>query len=51
MSKNTRNVNIKDRLKYNIRVPNITREALLLNKKNHNRKGADAIAKEMTALD
>jgi hypothetical protein len=51
MSKNSQNAKIKDRTKYDIRVPNNTREALLLDKTNKKTYWADAIAKEMTALD
>jgi hypothetical protein len=50
-SKNARNAKIQDRVKYDIRVPRNTREALLLDKQNKNTKWADAIAKEMTALN
>jgi hypothetical protein len=51
MSKISRNAKIKDRMKYNIQVPKNTRETLLLDNKINNTKWADAIAKEMSALD
>jgi hypothetical protein len=51
MSMKSRNARVKDRMKYNIQVPNNTREALLLDKKNNNTKWVDSNAKEMSALD
>ena len=51
MSKNARNQTIHHREKSGIRIPNSTRDALLLDKINDNTKWADAITKEMNALD
>jgi ribosomal protein L37E len=50
-TRQARNAKIQDRVKYDIRVLRNTREALLLDKQNKNTKWADAIAKEMTALN
>ena len=51
MSKNARNAKIKHREKFGIRIPNNVREALLFDKLNGDTKWADAIAKEMGALE
>ena len=51
MSKNARNAKIKHREKFGIRIPSNVREALLFDKLNGNTKWADAILKEMNALE
>ena len=50
-SKNTRNANIKLRKKFRTRVPNLVKEAPLLDKLNNNTKWQDVIEKELKALD
>eukprot|EP00957_Ditylum_brightwellii_P170563 12983402-Ditylum_brightwellii.AAC.1 len=50
LSRNTRNLNIV-REKYGIKVPKNTKEALILDKVNGNKKWAEVILKEMSALD
>ena len=49
-SKNARNAKIKNREKFGIRIPRNVREALQFDRENGNTKWADAIAKEMNAL-
>ena len=50
MSKNELNKVKKDRGKFRCNIPNNSREALLLDKKNGHILWADAIAKYMTSL-
>ena len=51
MSRNERNKVNGDREKFGYKIPNITREALLLDKKNGNILCNDAIAKDVAALE
>jgi len=51
MSRNKRNQKQKRRIKFGIKVPNNVREALLFDRENKNTLRANAIKKEMTALD
>ena len=50
-SRNSRNDRFKQREKFGIRIPNNVREALMLDRMNKNNLWADAIAKEMGALN
>ena len=49
-SKNQRNFRERRREKFGVQIPNSTRYALILDQINGNTKWADAIQKEMTAL-
>ena len=51
ISRNKRNEQSKKRAKFGIKIPNSVREALLLDTENKNNLWAEAIKKEMTALD
>ena len=51
LSKNQQNKRKKNRMKFGIEVPNNVRHALLLDRKNGNKAWAEAISKEMTALE
>ena len=51
MSKNTRNKKIVNREKFGIKIPNNVREALILDRINKNNLWAEAMAKEMAALN
>ena len=51
LSRNKINERKKQRTKFGIKVPNSVKEALLLDSQNKNTLWADAIKKEMTALD
>ena len=51
ISRNEHNKVNKDREKFGYKIPNNSREALLLDSKNGKTLWADAIAKEMTALE
>ena len=51
ISKNARNQRKEMREKFGIKIPNNTREALLLDRMNGDNKWAEAIKKEMDALD
>ena len=51
ISRNYRNLRHKRREKFGVIIPNFTRDALLLDKLNGNNNWAEAITKEMTALE
>ena len=51
LSKNRRHEKTKNKEKFGIKVPNNVREALIFDRENQNNLWADAILKEMTALD
>ena len=51
LSQNKRNQQSKKRMKFEISISNSVREALILDTKNKNNLWAEAIKKEMTALD
>ena len=51
LSKNSRDGKIKDKEKFGIKIPNNIKEALLLDRQNNNNLWAEAIAKEMDALN
>ena len=50
-SRNTRTKNKGKRVKFGLKIPNNTREALIIDAENGNNLWADAIAKEMGALE
>lgn len=51
ISKNKRNEKINNREKFGINIPNSVKEALIFDRQNNNTLWADAIYKEMAALD
>jgi hypothetical protein len=51
ISRNSRNARMTNREKFSIRIPNTTTEALRLDKENNNLLWAEAIDKEMSALE
>jgi len=51
LSKNTRDKNIKNKEKFGVKVPNNVRDALILDRINKNTLWADAMTKEMSALN
>ena len=51
LSQNKRNQQSKKRMKFGITIPNLVKEALILDTQNKNTLWADGIKKEMTALD
>jgi hypothetical protein len=51
LSRNKRLQNKKNRVKFGIKVPNNVREAIIFDKENKNNLWAEAIMKEMTALE
>jgi hypothetical protein len=51
LSKNARNARIKGNEKFGIKIPNNVKEALEFDRQNGNNKWAEAIIKEMSALE